>query len=159
MPVLSNPKHELFAQEMARGQSATDAYTTAGYKPDRKNAAKLRQRDDISHRIAELLAKRDETARVASEKAAERLSIDREWVLARLVENANRAMQAGPVKTGGKETGEYRYDGAVANRALELIGKELGMFIERSENVNVNHVVRDDLPTQEEWEAEHSTTH
>jgi hypothetical protein len=33
----------------------------------------------------------------------------------------------------GTETGEYRYDGAVANKALELLGKELGMFISRSE--------------------------
>jgi hypothetical protein len=32
----------------------------------------------------------------------------------------------------GEETGEYRYEGAVANRALELLGKELGMFISRS---------------------------
>jgi hypothetical protein len=31
------------------------------------------------------------------------------------------------------ETGEFKYDGAVANRALELIGKELGMFINRRE--------------------------
>jgi hypothetical protein len=34
----------------------------------------------------------------------------------------------------GNPTGEYRYDGSVANRALELIGKELGMFVERKES-------------------------
>jgi hypothetical protein len=28
----------------------------------------------------------------------------------------------------GNETGIYAYGGQVANRALELIGKELGMF-------------------------------
>jgi phage terminase small subunit len=33
----------------------------------------------------------------------------------------------------GKQTGEFRYQGAVANRALELLGKEIGMFIDRSE--------------------------
>jgi hypothetical protein len=28
----------------------------------------------------------------------------------------------------GNETGEYQYAGAVANRALELLGKHLGLF-------------------------------
>jgi hypothetical protein len=32
-----------------------------------------------------------------------------------------------------KLTGEYRYDGNVANRALELLGKQQGMFIDRHE--------------------------
>jgi hypothetical protein len=32
-----------------------------------------------------------------------------------------------------KPTGEYRYDGNVANRALELLGKQQGMFIDRHE--------------------------
>jgi hypothetical protein len=29
--------------------------------------------------------------------------------------------------------GEYVYNGSVANKALELLGKELGMFIDRKE--------------------------
>jgi hypothetical protein len=33
----------------------------------------------------------------------------------------------------GKPTGEYRYDGSVANRALELLGKQQGLFIDRHE--------------------------
>ena len=33
----------------------------------------------------------------------------------------------------GKPTGEYRYDGPTVNRALELIGKEFRMFIDRKE--------------------------
>ena len=38
-------------------------------------------------------------------------------------------MQHEPVRNAkGKETGTYAYNGQVANRALELIGKELGMF-------------------------------
>jgi hypothetical protein len=32
-----------------------------------------------------------------------------------------------------RPTGEYRWERAVANRALELIGKELGMFLSREE--------------------------
>ena len=44
-------------------------------------------------------------------------------------------MQARPViDRAGNPTGSYVYNGAAANRALELLGKELGMFIERREN-------------------------
>jgi hypothetical protein len=35
----------------------------------------------------------------------------------------------------GNATGEYSYSGSVANRALELLGKELGMFVDRNQNV------------------------
>ena len=57
-------------------------------------------------------------------------------MIEKLVENVDRAMQAEPVRRktddGEKEvTGEYVYNGSVANKALELIGKELGMFIDR----------------------------
>jgi phage terminase small subunit len=31
VPVLSNPKHERFAQELAKGSSASAAYVVAGY--------------------------------------------------------------------------------------------------------------------------------
>ena len=55
-----------------------------------------------------------------------------------LRENVERAMQAEPVrrKTGDGEEevpGEFVYNGSVANKALELLGKELGMFIDRKE--------------------------
>jgi hypothetical protein len=43
-------------------------------------------------------------------------------------------MQARPVfDSDGRETGEYRYNGMVANRALELLGKEPGMFVDKKE--------------------------
>jgi phage terminase small subunit len=136
MPVLKNPRHERFAQELAKGKSQTEAYETAGWKGGQKNAHRLGKDEGILGRVAELLAERDEMARKATEKATEALAIDRQWVLGRLVENAQRAMQAVPVKLsedGEPVNGEWRYEGSVANRALELLGKELGMFIDRKE--------------------------
>jgi phage terminase small subunit len=64
-----------------------------------------------------------------------------------LVENVARAMQAEPVKRktgdGAEEVdGEYTYNGSVANKALELLGKELGMFIERREFGGPNEFAR-----------------
>lgn len=132
MPALSNPRHELFAQELAKGKTATEAYQTAGFKPNRHNGAALARQQHIVTRTGEIQSSEAEIARKATQLAAERLSIGREWVMARLVENANRAMQAEAVVRDGMPSGEYKYDGSVANRALELLGKEIGMFVDRS---------------------------
>jgi hypothetical protein len=56
-------------------------------------------------------------------------ALDRAWVLSMLTENAKRSMQVEPVRDReGNPIGQYTYQGAVANKALELLGKELGMF-------------------------------
>jgi hypothetical protein len=118
MPALSNPKHERFAQELARGKSAIEAYTTAGFSPNRGNATTLKQNQSIINRVSEIQARTIGVEQKASEKAAERLSIDREWVLERLRQNALSAAESG--------------DFGPSNRALELIGKEIaGMFVDR----------------------------
>jgi hypothetical protein len=134
MPALSNPRQERFAQLLARGKNASEAYELAGYKPNGGNASELKNSERVSNRVAELLAEKERIHQRATERAIERTALSREWVLERLVENAERAMQARAVLDGnGKEVGEYEYQGSVANRALELLGKELGMFIDRKE--------------------------
>jgi hypothetical protein len=78
-------------------------------------------------------------------------------VIERLRENVERAMQPQPVlDRAGNPTGSYVYNGAVANRALELLGKELGMFIERRENKIVDEF--DSMSDQEieAWLDEHA---
>lgn len=132
--ILKNPRHERFAQELAKGKSASEAYEIAGYKPSRPHASHLQHRSNVSQRVAEILATREKVQAVATERAIERTAITKEWVMERLRDNAERAMTAKPVTDhDGKETGEYRYDGSVANRALELLGREIGMFVVRSE--------------------------
>jgi len=54
MPVLENPRHERFAQELAKGKQAEDAYAIAGFKPHRQNAHRMMTKDDISRRVSEL---------------------------------------------------------------------------------------------------------
>ena len=47
-------------------------------------------------------------------------------------ENVERCMTAMPVlDREGKHTGKYRYQNNLANKALELLGKALGMFGKR----------------------------
>ena len=40
MEILQNARHERFAQNLAKGMSADASHTAAGYKPNRKNAAR-----------------------------------------------------------------------------------------------------------------------
>lgn len=134
MPALANPRHERFAQELAKGKSQSDAYQNAGYEPSEPNASRLTRNDKVAARVAEL-----------QERAVENVMLSREWVLEQLVDNASKAKAAG--------------DFGPSNQALNLLGKELGMFVERTENVNIEHVVSGDLPTDEEWETEHGTAH
>lgn len=56
MPILSDPRHERFAQNLAAGMSQVEAYAKAGYKRDRRDASKLAAKPDISRRVAELQA-------------------------------------------------------------------------------------------------------
>lgn len=103
----------------------------------------------------ELLGKTWVAAAIAEGKArrSESLQISAEWVLQRLKDNADRAMQAEPVlDRHGEETGEYTYQGAVANRALELLGKHVGLFGDKVEHtgaaggpiaVTITHVIVD----------------
>lgn len=41
MPPLTNPRQELFVQELVKGKSKAQAYEDAGYAPNRHNAAAL----------------------------------------------------------------------------------------------------------------------
>ncbi len=62
MPVLENPKHEAFAQGLAKGLSASDAYVGAGYKESRSAASRLSANVNIAARVAELVSKGAEKA-------------------------------------------------------------------------------------------------
>ena len=57
MPVLKNPKHEAYAQAVARGINKTKAYTDAGYKYSEQSASRLSRNVQVRARIAELSVK------------------------------------------------------------------------------------------------------
>jgi len=66
MPVLSNQRHEAFAQALAKGKSAADAYVTAGYRASRSAASRLSTNVNIEKRVAELQSKAAEKAEVTA---------------------------------------------------------------------------------------------
>src|SRR5690606_36530880 len=77
MSVLDNSKHELFAQAMAEGRSAADAYVAAGYSPSRSAASRLSTNVNIGARVKELQAKAAQRALVTIESIAEELEAAR----------------------------------------------------------------------------------
>ena len=127
---LENSKHEHFAHLVVKGETAAKAYVLCGYseKGAIQSGNRLFRKPEVAGRIQEL-----KTA--VSERQVEKVAVDRTWVLAKLVENVQRAMQVEPVRDReGNAIGQYTYQGGVANKALELLGKELGMFQPRQEN-------------------------
>lgn len=73
MPVLPNAKHERFARAMAKGESASQAYVTAGYRKHDGNAHRLSINEQVRSRIEEILS-----------RAAARAEVDKAKVLAEL---------------------------------------------------------------------------
>lgn len=84
MPVLRNARHEKFAQLLAQGKTADDAYAQAGFKANRGNAATLKQKQSIQERVSQLLEWAQTLERKATEKAIDKLAITKERVLAEL---------------------------------------------------------------------------
>lgn len=62
MSALKNARHEAFAQALAKGQPASEAYVTAGYKSSRSAASRLSTNVNVEARVRELV-------RVGAEKA------------------------------------------------------------------------------------------
>jgi hypothetical protein len=93
---------------------------------------------DVANRVAELQA-----------EAAKAVGLTKEWIMQGLIEMANQS----------RDKHSSVYNGPVAVRSLELLGKELGMFVDRSEtrNLNVNYALHPAPPsTEEEWLAKHA---
>ncbi len=125
---LPNQRHEKFVLGLFEGKTDGQAYEDAGYKPDRGHAARLAANGNIQGRLAFL-----------QNEVAKEAVIDAAWVTKRLVENVERAMQTVEVTDSlGKGTGIYTYQGAVANKALELLGRNIRMFKDERPDVNVN---------------------
>ena len=137
-------QQESFAQILASGRSQADAYRAAypgsqEWKPEALYAAASALAADhkVSIRAKTLKA-------IITQQAIEDATADKVWVMRRLKTVAERCLQAAPVmdKKGhpvftetpeGEELPAFVFNSMGANRALELIGKEGGMFIDRKE--------------------------
>ncbi|SCB30388.1 terminase small subunit [Rhizobium lusitanum] len=93
MPVLKNARHEKFAQGLAGGKTADEAYELAGFKPNRGNASRLKSNENILKRIEEIKA-------AVTERAIEKLAVTKERIVEELAKigfsNMLDYMRAGP---------------------------------------------------------------
>ncbi len=100
MPPLENPKHELFAQEVAKGISQREAYETAGFKPSDAHASRLASDGKVVARVAELQeqsAKRAEITAIFTLADAAR-QYDEDRALAHKMGQAGAAVSASTAK-------------------------------------------------------------
>lgn len=118
-----NPRHERFAQGLAAGKTADEAYEAAGYKPNRGNASTLKAKQNILDRVAELQGKASARAEVTLES---------------LMQEAEDARQ---LAMATKQP-------AAAVSALTAKGKLAGLWVEKRETLN-KHVDPDSIPDGE----------
>ena len=117
-------RQQRFVELYVADPNATKAYREAyGVSEEAARASGARLLANVSIR---------EAIEARVNQRAERVGLTAEYVLGGLMDNFDRAMQAVQVLDNkGHPTGEYVYQGSVANRALELLGKHLGLFPER----------------------------
>lgn len=113
MPPLDNHRHERFAQELAKGRSASEAYELAGYKPNDGNCIRLKGHERILERVAEL-----------KERGAVRTEITIESLI----------REAGEIQEAAKQDGQH----SAAVAALTAKAKLAGLWIDKAENTNRN---------------------
>jgi hypothetical protein len=117
MGMLSNSRHEAFAHGLARGKMCGVAYVEAGYKDNYRNANRLKLHRDVVGRVAELNRLVDDMRSVTTHN----IMMTKEWIIEQLI---------GTVLTA---KAQEKPDSAGANKALHLLGLQLGMFVERKE--------------------------
>lgn len=133
MPAIKNAKHEAFAVRVAKGESALAAYG-AVYGADetkastRGTASVLRSKPIVSQRIDELMA-----------EAAKEAVLEEAEVIRDLLELKRRCMELKPVRSafGQVIPDVFEFDAKNALKALELLGKKLGMW--KGEPQDHNH--------------------
>ena len=138
------PKVRRFIEEYVVDFNATQAAIRAGYSE--KSAGIIGFENLRKPIIKEAIAQ-------GRAEMSEASMLDALWVLEGLKENYDRAMQHHALyNKDGTKTGEYQYQGSVANRSLELIGKHLGMFADSlkvtgadGQNLKVELDVKDTL--------------
>jgi phage terminase small subunit len=118
-----NPRYLAFCEEYIKDHNGAQAAIRAGYSRRTANvqASKLLTIPSIAEKIAVMQA-----------LTAQRNAVDADWVLKRLRQVHRLAIEGNPIFEKGQEVGR-KIDFGGANRALELIGKHIGMFVERRE--------------------------
>lgn len=125
MPVLKNARHETFAQGLAKGLTADEAYQKAGFKPNRGNAATLKANQSILDRVEEIQGKAAAKAGVTIQSLTDELEQARGIAIAEKQSSAAVAATMGKAKLHGLGVEHKRVSGSFQLITLtqEQIGK------------------------------------
>jgi phosphoglucomutase len=91
MPALTNPKHEAFAQALAKGVKQEKAYSDLGYAANKGHAARLAGKGNVKARVAELQAQ-------SAQKTVKAVSFNAVDMFQRLIKTCEAAEAAGDHK-------------------------------------------------------------
>lgn len=124
MAALSNPRHERFAQELAKGKSQIEAYEAAGYQPNPSAASRLATDVKVCERVAEI-----------AERVATRTELTAASLTERLLRIADIAEKTGIATDDetGEATGSSSKHLGVARLALMDAAKLNGLVVDKSE--------------------------
>lgn len=133
-------KQSRFVEEYLVDLNATQAAIRAGYSETsaRSTAFDNLQKQEIQDAISK-----------EQEKRSKRTHVDQDWVITRLRSVAERSLQAERVtdragntvlveNKDGDMVPAYTFNAAGANKALELLGKNIGMFTDKTELTGKN---------------------
>jgi hypothetical protein len=95
--MLKNPRRERFAQLLASGKTATDAYEEAGYKRNDGNSSALAKKEEIKGRVTEINGERLAREQKAEVIAAERCAVTKVSLIDDLREARKRALEANQI--------------------------------------------------------------
>jgi hypothetical protein len=128
-----------FAVEFFRTKSTVVSALRAGYSESyaKKRSYELPRDPVVQQFIAEFMRREQAAVERAIEKRADEIAeeaLTRNWVLTQLKDNVlvAKGLKA-PTDEEGNEVGKRRLNLPAANRALELLGTELGMFAKQPE--------------------------
>ena len=119
-----NERQDRFCVAVAEGMPPYQAYKAAGYSGQANGAYQLIKKPLVIARIEQIRQFRDRTVGEVLTNAVSREAITKQWIMDRLQQNAISCMEREP---------RWAYNPAAANRALELLGKEMSMFLDRKE--------------------------
>ncbi len=109
---LKNARHELFAQNLAQGMSATEAYAKAGYKPSDQHASRLARNGKVRTRVAFLQGQAAERTVTTIEKITAELEEARQLAKANKDPKAMVAASMGKAKVNGLLVDRKEHTGA-----------------------------------------------
>lgn len=150
-------KQKLFAREYLIDLNATQAAIRAGYSE--KTAGVIGYENLTKPQIVEAIA-------VGQKERGQRTNITQDYVLMSIMETVERCKQAVPVldrkgdpvmvKTvNGELAPAYTFQAGSVLKGSELLGKHLGMFVDRSEVSQTVNMISGEPMTEDDWEEQY----